>query len=349
MQLCSARCARAAPLRASRPAPRRCGFPLRIIDSLLSPGCWRLAYPDRRDQSEGSCAQALPAGSVAGAQRRTTSSHAEAAPGVAAASAAAAAHATKEVKPRRGWLGLLGAGAVAAGAGAQMALAEEEADHGLHAPHYPWDHMGPFSSYDHSAIRRGHQVYQQVSLSCSTWLLGARATEKPSTQLSRCSSAELADASCSMFVCSAAMSCKGPGQPPYQCCFDTGNNLAWASRYTVPVMQVCAACHSVYQLHFRDLVGVAYTEEEAKAMALEVEVMDGPNDEGEQYERPGRLSDPLPRRALNSSQRWSSASTAAHLAALVGAGTAEPRIAWVCEICSHALHCCFTAKLLVLE
>ncbi len=34
--------------------------------------------------------------------------------------------------------------------------------------------------------------------------------------------------------------------------------------------QVCAACHSVNQLHYRDLVGVAYTEEEAKAMAGEV-------------------------------------------------------------------------------
>jgi ubiquinol-cytochrome c reductase cytochrome c1 subunit len=52
----------------------------------------------------------------------------------------------------------------------------------------------------------------------------------------------------------------------------------------------------VYQLHFRDLVGVAYTEDEVKAMALEIEVADGPNDEGEMYERPGRLSDPLPRR-----------------------------------------------------
>jgi ubiquinol-cytochrome c reductase cytochrome c1 subunit len=34
--------------------------------------------------------------------------------------------------------------------------------------------------------------------------------------------------------------------------------------------QVCAACHSVNQLHYRDLVGVAYTEEEAKEMAAEV-------------------------------------------------------------------------------
>ncbi|KIY99740.1 ubiquinol-cytochrome c reductase cytochrome c1 subunit [Monoraphidium neglectum] len=58
--------------------------------------------------------------------------------------------------------------------------------------------------------------------------------------------------------------------------------------------QVCAACHSMQYIHFRDLVGVAYTEEEAKAMAAEEEVIDGPNDEGEMYERPGRLSDGLP-------------------------------------------------------
>lgn len=37
-------------------------------------------------------------------------------------------------------------------------------------------------------------------------------------------------------------------------------------------VQVCAACHSLEYIHYRDLVGVAYTEEEAKAMAAEVEV-----------------------------------------------------------------------------
>lgn len=35
---------------------------------------------------------------------------------------------------------------------------------------------------------------------------------------------------------------------------------------------MCAACHSLEYIHYRDLVGVAYTEEEAKAMAAEVEV-----------------------------------------------------------------------------
>jgi ubiquinol-cytochrome c reductase cytochrome c1 subunit len=121
-----------------------------------------------------------------------------------------------------GW-GVAGAAAAAVGAGTHIALAEDEAEHGLHAPQHPWSHEGAFSSYDHAAIRRGYQVYQQV----------------------------------------------------------------------------CAACHSVQQLHFRNLVDVAYTEEEAKTMAADIEVEDGPDDQGENFERPGRLADPLPRPYAN--------------------------------------------------
>ena len=104
--------------------------------------------------------------------------------------AAAAAAAAK----RWGWKkpALVGVG-LAAGIGG-LALAEEEAEHGLHAPDFPWSHNGFFSSYDHASIRRGHQVYSQV----------------------------------------------------------------------------CAACHSVQAIHYRNMVGVAYTEEEMKEMAAEV-------------------------------------------------------------------------------
>ncbi|KAJ8566919.1 hypothetical protein K7X08_019127 [Anisodus acutangulus] len=58
--------------------------------------------------------------------------------------------------------------------------------------------------------------------------------------------------------------------------------------------QVCASCHSMSLVSYRDLVGVAYTEEEVKAMAAEIEVEDGPNDEGEMFTRPGKLSDRFP-------------------------------------------------------
>lgn len=36
-----------------------------------------------------------------------------------------------------------------------------------------------------------------------------------------------------------------------------------------------------------------------RAVGMQLEVMDGPNDEGEMFERPGRLSDPLPRPYAN--------------------------------------------------
>ena len=58
--------------------------------------------------------------------------------------------------------------------------------------------------------------------------------------------------------------------------------------------QVCAACHSLNQICYRNLVDVAYTEQEVKAMAEEIEITDGPDDTGEMFERPGKLSDRLP-------------------------------------------------------
>ena len=59
--------------------------------------------------------------------------------------------------------------------------------------------------------------------------------------------------------------------------------------------EVCAQCHSVNRLCFRNLVEYgAWTEEEVKTMAEEYEILDGPNDEGEMFERPCKLSDGIP-------------------------------------------------------
>ena len=58
--------------------------------------------------------------------------------------------------------------------------------------------------------------------------------------------------------------------------------------------QVCASCHGLSRIAYRNLVGVCYSEAEVKAMAEDTDVMDGPNDEGEMFERPGKLSDYLP-------------------------------------------------------
>ncbi len=58
--------------------------------------------------------------------------------------------------------------------------------------------------------------------------------------------------------------------------------------------EVCAGCHSMQHLSYRNLSekgGPEFSVEEAKAIALQFEVMDGPNSDGEMFSRPGRLSD----------------------------------------------------------
>merc|ERR1711935_549926 len=44
----------------------------------------------------------------------------------------------------------------------------------------------------------------------------------------------------------------------------------------------------------RELIGVTHTVEEVKDMANEIDVLDGPNDQGEMFERPGKPYDVLP-------------------------------------------------------
>jgi ubiquinol-cytochrome c reductase cytochrome c1 subunit len=58
--------------------------------------------------------------------------------------------------------------------------------------------------------------------------------------------------------------------------------------------QVCAACHSMKFLSYRHLVGVTHTEEEAKALAAQDQITDGPDDEGKMFQRPGKLTDHMP-------------------------------------------------------
>jgi cytochrome c1 len=58
--------------------------------------------------------------------------------------------------------------------------------------------------------------------------------------------------------------------------------------------EVCASCHSLDRIAWRNLVGVSHTQAEARTMAEEVEYTDGPNDEGEMFQRPGKLSDYMP-------------------------------------------------------
>jgi len=58
--------------------------------------------------------------------------------------------------------------------------------------------------------------------------------------------------------------------------------------------EVCASCHSMKYLSYRNLAekgGPEFSEEQAKAIAANFEVTDGPNDDGEMFTRPAKLSD----------------------------------------------------------
>jgi ubiquinol-cytochrome c reductase cytochrome c1 subunit len=58
--------------------------------------------------------------------------------------------------------------------------------------------------------------------------------------------------------------------------------------------EVCAACHGLKYVAFRNLATLGYSEDDIKAIAAEATVTDGPNDEGEMFERPGQLFDRFP-------------------------------------------------------
>ncbi|EEB07553.1 cytochrome c1 Cyt1 [Schizosaccharomyces japonicus yFS275] len=58
--------------------------------------------------------------------------------------------------------------------------------------------------------------------------------------------------------------------------------------------EVCSQCHSLNQVAWRDLVGNTHTADEAKKLAAEVEYEDGPDEEGNMFKRPGKLSDYMP-------------------------------------------------------
>ena len=58
--------------------------------------------------------------------------------------------------------------------------------------------------------------------------------------------------------------------------------------------EVCASCHSMSYLSYRNLAekgGPEFSVEQAKAIAANFEVTDGPNDDGEMFTRPAKLSD----------------------------------------------------------
>jgi ubiquinol-cytochrome c reductase cytochrome b/c1 subunit len=61
--------------------------------------------------------------------------------------------------------------------------------------------------------------------------------------------------------------------------------------------EVCSACHSLNYIAFRNLAdpgGPGYSEAQAAAFASDYKIKDGPNDQGEMFDRPGRPADYFP-------------------------------------------------------
>ena len=72
--------------------------------------------------------------------------------------------------------------------------------------------------------------------------------------------------------------------------FDRGSLQRGYQVYT----EVCSSCHSMKYLSYRNLAekgGPEFTEEQAKVIAANFEVTDGPNSDGEMFTRSAKLSD----------------------------------------------------------
>ncbi|PHQ69120.1 MAG: cytochrome c1 [Sneathiella sp.] len=69
---------------------------------------------------------------------------------------------------------------------------------------------------------------------------------------------------------------------------------ASAQRGVQVYREVCAGCHGLGLIAFRTLADLGFSEEEIKAIAAESDYVDGPDGEGEMFERPGKPFDVFP-------------------------------------------------------
>ena len=55
--------------------------------------------------------------------------------------------------------------------------------------------------------------------------------------------------------------------------------------------EVCSACHGIKRLRFRELNAIGFTDEQITEYAKTFEILDGPNEKGKMYTRPGEPGD----------------------------------------------------------
>lgn len=87
---------------------------------------------------------------------------------------------------------------------------------------------------------------------------------------------------------------KAPHQEwSFQGIFGTYDQAALQRGFQV-YKNVCAACHALSRVAFRNLEDLGYNEDEIKALASEFEVTDGPDEEGEMFDRTAVPADRWP-------------------------------------------------------
>jgi cytochrome c1 len=105
-----------------------------------------------------------------------------------------------------------------------------------------------------------------------------------------------------VFALSAPVRAEGPEAPlkevawSFEGPFGTYDRSALRRGYKV-YKEVCSTCHSMKYMHFRNLGepgGPEFTEAQVKALAAGYKVQDGPNAQGEMFERDGKPSDVFP-------------------------------------------------------
>lgn len=77
---------------------------------------------------------------------------------------------------------------------------------------------------------------------------------------------------------------------PFEGMFGTFDRQA-AQRGAQVYFEVCSACHSAHNLYYRNLKDIGFSETEIKHLAQRYVVKDGPNKEGEMFDRPAIPSD----------------------------------------------------------
>ena len=66
--------------------------------------------------------------------------------------------------------------------------------------------------------------------------------------------------------------------------------------------EVCSGCHSMRLLYYRDLIDIGFSDAQVKVISSDYDVLDGPNDDGEMFERPARPSDKFVNPYLNNKE-----------------------------------------------